>query len=206
MRRWSRSVVASASSSARWLGWWSSRNRDASVPSRQSGTSSRTSRRASATVSMLELVESASDRFARRRGARKARSKPMLWPTITESPTNSSNDGSTAPIRGAGPTSASDRPVSSVIWGGMARPGLTSVWNVPRKSPPRTLTAPTSVIWSSVRWPPVVSRSSTQNVTSHSGVPRFIERALHAVCRTGPNHHCSYLNTNTRTLSNFTVS
>ena len=35
---------------------------------------------------------------------------------------------------------------------------------------------------------------------------QFIERALHAVCRTGPNHHCSYLNTNTRTLSNFTVS
>ena len=56
MSRWSRSVVASASSSARWLGRWSRRKREASVPSRQSGTSSRTSRRASATVSMLGFV------------------------------------------------------------------------------------------------------------------------------------------------------
>ena len=54
----------------------------------------------------------------------------------------------------------------------MARPGLTRVWNVPRHSPPRTLTAPISVIMSSARLPPVVSRSSTQNVVSWSGDPR----------------------------------
>ena len=39
---WSRSVVARASSRARWVGRWSSRSRLASVPSRQLGTSSRT--------------------------------------------------------------------------------------------------------------------------------------------------------------------
>ena len=43
--------MASASSSARWVGRWSRRKRLASVPRRQSGTSSRTSRRASAAVS-----------------------------------------------------------------------------------------------------------------------------------------------------------
>ena len=69
-------------------------------------------------------------------------------------------------------TRASVSPVSTVICGGIARPGLTSVWNVPRHSPPRTLTAPISVIMSSLRLPPVVSRSSTQNVASASGVPR----------------------------------
>ena len=42
------------------------------------------------------------------------------------------SDGSTAPMRGAADTNASDRPVSTVICGGMARPGFTSVWKVPR--------------------------------------------------------------------------
>ena len=170
-RRCSRSVVASASSSARWVGRWSSRNRDASVPSRQSGTSSRTRRRARATVSTLTGSKRGCP--ARSKAARRnATSKPMLWPTMTVPRVNSRSDGRTASIRGAGPTSASVRPVSTVICGGMARPGLTRVWNVPRHSPPRTFTAPTSVIASSARWPPVVSRSSTQNVTSASGVPR----------------------------------
>ena len=50
-------------------------------------------------------------------------------------------------------------------------PGFTRVWNVPMHSPPRTLTTPISVIMSSLRLPPVVSRSSTQNVASCSGVP-----------------------------------
>ena len=101
----------------------------------------------------------------------------MLCPTITVPRTNSRSDGSTASMRGAGATTASVNPVSSVIRGGIARPGLTSVWNVPRHSPPRTLTAPTSVIMSSSRWPPVVSRSSTQNVTSASGVPASVSKS-----------------------------
>ena len=169
--RWSRSVVARASSRARWVGLWSSRNLVASVSSRQSGTSSRTRRRARAAVS----TRTGSKRGwpARSNAARrKATSKPMLWPTSTVPRRNSSSDGSTASMRGAGATRVSVRPVSIVICGGIARPGLTSVWNVPRHSPPRTLIAPTSVITSSVRWPPVVSRSRTQNVTSASGVPR----------------------------------
>ena len=75
-------------------------------------------------------------------------------------------------MRGAGATTASVSPVSTEIRGGIARPGLTSVWNVPRHSPPRTFTTPISVIESCSRLPPVVSRSSTQNVVSASGVPR----------------------------------
>ena len=37
-------------------------------------------------------------------------------------------------------------PVSTVISGGIVQPGSTNVWNVPRGSPPQTLTAPTSVM------------------------------------------------------------
>ncbi len=99
-------------------------------------------------------------------------SKPTLCPTITASPTNSSNVGSTDSMRGAAATIASVIPVSTVTVGVIARPGLTSVANVPRHSPPRTLVAPISVIMSSTRSLPVVSMSSTQNVTSASGVPR----------------------------------
>ena len=47
---------------------------------------------------------------------------------------------------GPGPTIDSVMPVSTVMTGGMVRPGLTSVWNVPRHSPPRTWTAPISVM------------------------------------------------------------
>ncbi len=60
-------------------------------------------------------------------------------------------------------------PVSTVISGGMPRPGSTSVANSPSTSPPRTLTAPISVIASVSAPPPVVSRSTTTKVTSRSG-------------------------------------
>src|SRR3954470_6073539 len=53
----------------------------------------------------------------------------------------------------------------------MATPGFTSVWNVPRHSPPRSFTAPTSVMAQELAEPPVVSRSTTTNVTSWSGAP-----------------------------------
>jgi hypothetical protein len=62
-------------------------------------------------------------------------------------------------------------PVSTVMNGGIGAPGLTSVWNVPSRSPPRTFTAPISVISPPTGDPPVVSRSTTTNVTSRSGVP-----------------------------------
>src|SRR3954447_2437033 len=51
-------------------------------------------------------------------------------------------------------------------------PGSTSVWNSPSTWPPRTFTAPPSVIALSFGLPPVVSRSTTTKVTSASGVPR----------------------------------
>ena len=41
---------------------------------------------------------------------------------------NSSNDGSTLSILGARDTIASVMPVSTVICGGIAQPGSTSVW------------------------------------------------------------------------------
>ncbi len=50
--------------------------------------------------------------------------------------------------------------------------GLTSVWNSPRTSPPRTFTAPISVIIEPpAAEPPVVSRSTTQKVRSRRGRP-----------------------------------
>src|ERR1700712_2464829 len=58
-----------------------------------------------------------------------------------------------------------------VICGGMLRPGSTRVANSPSTSPPRTLTAPISVIDSVCAEPPVVSRSTTTKVTSRNGSP-----------------------------------
>src|SRR5947209_18939596 len=55
--------------------------------------------------------------------------------------------------------------------GGMATPGFTSVWNVPRHSPPRSFTAPTPVMAQELAEPPVVSRSTTTKVTSWRGAP-----------------------------------
>ena len=75
-------------------------------------------------------------------------------------------------MRGARYNMAWVMPVSTVISGGTAQPGFTRVWKVPRHSPPRTLTAPISVMEQSLGDEPVVSRSSTQNVTSARGMPR----------------------------------
>jgi hypothetical protein len=63
-------------------------------------------------------------------------------------------------------------PVSTAMNGGIWVRGLTRVWNSPRTSPPRTLTAPISVIMQPA-WaePPVVSRSTTVNVMSRRGRP-----------------------------------
>jgi hypothetical protein len=72
---------------------------------------------------------------------------------------------------GAGATIASVMPVRTVMNGGIGPPGLTSVANCPSSSPPRTLTAPISVMPSPSGAPPVVSRSSTTKVTVCRGVP-----------------------------------
>ena len=99
-------------------------------------------------------------------------SKRTLWPTSTVPAVNSRKDGSTAATGGAGSTMAVVMPVRTEMVGGTGRPGFTSVAKVPRHSPPRTLTAPISVIAQSMGDPPVVSRSTTQKVTSASAVPR----------------------------------
>ena len=101
-----------------------------------------------------------------------AMSKPTLCPTTTASPRKSIIVGSTASMAGAFMTIDSLMPVRIVIMGGMPLPGLTRVCKVPRNSPARTLTMPISVIRSVLRSLPVVSMSSTQKVTSASGVPR----------------------------------
>ena len=72
---------------------------------------------------------------------------------------------------GAVATIASVIPVSTAMNGGIGTPGFTRVWNSPTTSPPRTLTAPISVIPQSFGDPPVVSRSTTTKVTSDSGEP-----------------------------------
>ena len=82
-------------------------------------------------------------------------SKPALWATSTAPRANSRNIGSTASMVGASETIADVMPVSCTICGGMSRPGSTSVANSPSTTPPRTLTAPISVISSPPggRWP-----------------------------------------------------
>jgi hypothetical protein len=141
----------------------------ASVASRQSGTSSLVStRRASRAVSTTR--SGGHGRSSRAQAAlRKPTSNGALWATSTVSSAKSRNAGSTAPIGGAEATMRSVMPVSTVISGGMPRSGSTSVANSPSTSPPRTLTAPISVIASVSVPPPVVSRSTTTNVTSRNG-------------------------------------
>jgi len=91
-----------------------------------------------------------------------------LWATQTVSRANSRNVGSTSASGGAGASIASVMPVSTVMNGGIGRPGLTSVPNSASSAPPRIFTAPISVIPQSPGVPPVVSRSTTTNVVSRS--------------------------------------
>ena len=102
---------------------------------------------------------------------KKPTSKRALCATMTESPMKWLSVPSNDSIRGAGMIMASVMPVRIVMNGGMVHPGFTRVWKVPMHSPPRYLAAPISVMRSCSAEPPVVSKSMTQNVTSHSGVP-----------------------------------
>ena len=75
-------------------------------------------------------------------------------------------------MRGAPTTISSVMPVSTEMKRGMGPPGSTSVCSSPSTSPPRILTAPISVIIAPfAAEPPVVSRSTTQKVTSRSERP-----------------------------------
>ena len=99
-----------------------------------------------------------------------------LWATITAPRANSRNIGNTAEMVGASHTIAVVIPVSWTICGGMLRCGSTRVANSPSTTPPRTLTAPISVMASAtfpsraVMRPPVVSRSTTTKVVSRSDI------------------------------------
>ena len=93
-----------------------------------------------------EIRRGADIRARLRAASRKPQSKRTLWPTITVPCRNSSNDGSSSSIGGAGNTIASVIPVSNVISGGIGTPGFTSVSTCPSSSPPRSLSAPISVM------------------------------------------------------------
>jgi len=104
-----------------------------------------------------------------------ARRNPMsngaLCATRTAPAANSRKLGSTVRIGVASRNIAVVMPVSSVICGGTPRPGSIKVASSPITSPPRTLTAPISVMPSSSDRPPVVSRSTTTKVMSRSAEP-----------------------------------
>ena len=99
-------------------------------------------------------------------------SKRALCATSAAGPAKSRNIGRATAIVGAPRTVASVMPVSRAMYAGIGRSGSTKVRNSPSTSPPRTLTAPISVIASLVGSVPVVSRSTTTSVASSSGVPR----------------------------------
>ena len=73
-------------------------------------------------------------------------SNGALWATSTQPRANSRKAGSAASMPGASATIESVMPVRTAMKAGMSVSGLTSVWNSPSTSPPRTLTAPISVI------------------------------------------------------------
>lgn len=100
-------------------------------------------------------------------------SKGALWATRTLPRANSRKAGSTADTGGAWATIGSVMPVRTEMKGGIGQPGFTRVCSSPSSWPPRTLTAPISVISLVAGLPPVVSRSTTTKVTSCSGVPRW---------------------------------
>ena len=172
MRPWSTSTVACASCRARWSGVTVALNSRAREPSRWFGTSSRlTSWRARWTVSTTG--KRGQSRSARAQAAlRNEMSNPALWATSTDPAANSRKATRAGSTRGASRTIASVMPVRTEMNAGIGSPGLTNVWNSPSTSPPRTLTAPISVMPHSVGLPPVVSRSTTTKVTSDRGVPR----------------------------------
>jgi hypothetical protein len=84
-------------------------------------------------------------------------------------------------MRGAGSTMASVIPVRTVMNGGIGSRGLTRVANSPISSPPRTLTAPISVMPPASGAPPVVSRSTTTNVVANSDRSRASSNSASSV-------------------------
>ncbi len=168
-RPWNTSAQACASGRARCVGMVPARKNRAMVARRTLGTSSQATRRASFAVQTGGPGGSGYP-SARQAARTNPKSNRALWATNTAPSRNSSRAGSTASMAGAGPTAMSSIPVRCVMNRGMGPPGFTSVCRTASRSPPRYRTAPTSVIAQSRGDPPVVSRSTMQNVTSDSGV------------------------------------
>ena len=154
-------AVARASASARCRGWSAAPKKPASVLSLQLGTSSAASAsRARVTVSSTGGDGQRSPLPAQA-AARKLTSKGALCAVRTQPWTKSRSTGSTAAAGGASATMASLMPVSSAMSAGMAWPGFTRVANSASIRPPRTRTAPISVIPAVSGDQPVVSMSTT---------------------------------------------
>lgn len=112
-------------------------------------------------------------------------SKRALCATSTAPVANSRKAARAGPSRGAVATMGSVMPVRTEMTAGMGTPGLTNVWNSPRTSPPRTFTAPISVMAQSAGLPPVVSRSTTTKVTPASLACRGSSRVPWMPARAG---------------------
>ncbi len=154
-------AVARASASARCRGWSAAPKKPASVLSLQLGTSSAASAsRARVTVSSTGGDGQRSPLLAQA-AARKLTSKGALCAVSTQPWTKSRRTGSTAAAGGASATMASLMPVSSAMSAGIAWPGFTRVANSASIRPPRTRTAPISVIPAVSGDQPVVSISTT---------------------------------------------
>ena len=166
--RWSTSAHAIASGSALWFGLTGTRKYSARVCRRTFGTSGHTTRRASRAV---HTGGAGTGGYPSRSSVvfTNEKSNRALCATNTPPSRNSARSGATASIGGWSATMRSSMPVRCVMNRGIGIPGSTSVENVPKHSPPRYLTAPTSVMALSRGEPPVVSRSTAQKVTSDSG-------------------------------------
>ena len=117
-------------------------------------------------------------------------SNGALWATSTAPAANSRNDGSTEVDRWARRTTIwSVMPVSTLTNGLIGTPGSTRVANSPSTSPPRTLTAPISVMASVPDAPPVVSRSTTTKVVVAQRLPEAVVEVVEAELAGGRGGH-----------------
>ena len=121
---------------------------------------------------------------ARRSGAGTRRRRARCGPPARSRPRTRGRPAARPRSVGASATIELVMPVSTAMNGGMAVWGLTRVWNSPRTSPPRTLTAPISVIIEpAAAEPPVVSRSTTQKVMLAQRPAELVESTLRLPAR-----------------------
>ena len=172
IRAWRTSTVARASWRARWLGATPAPRCTASSASRWPRVSCRCNTRlASARV---QTVGGSGHWWpvAVAAARRNPRSNLALWATSTAPRENSRNVDITAARAGAPTRSPGLMPVSRLICPGSGPSIETNVDNSARTAPPRTRTAPISVISSVPGLVPVVSRSTTTKVISDSNGSR----------------------------------